>query len=264
MLDLCALREGRFGGHVERKILLRGQGPLIYSNKRRINIPPSLPPRRFAQPLFSSRVEPVVILKRSASRLSTMNSCIPDLGPRVCTVVGVRVRPATWSVFFMLRTVLFLTFAALAAAQRVPGRYIVELKTDPAAAITAAKRIHYTAADSDVQTRRVQLNAEHEAMEAKIQVLGGKVTNHYTTLINALAVTLMDQAVNLHRITQAWQALPGGQASAGAGIKIGILDCGVDNTHPAFSSFATPLPSGFPIFAGGLASAAHVNNKVIV
>ena len=75
---------------------------------------------------------------------------------------------------------------------------------------------------------------------------------------------LMDQAVNLHRITQAWQALPGGQASAGAGIKIGILDCGVDNTHPAFSSFATPLPAGFPIFTGGLATASNVNNKVIV
>ena len=25
-------------------------------------------------------------------------------------------------------------------------------------------------------------------MEAKIQVLGGKVTNHYTTLVNAMAV----------------------------------------------------------------------------
>ena len=39
----------------------------------------------------------------------------------------------------MLRTVLFLTFVALAAAQRVPGRYIVQLKTEPAAAITAAR-----------------------------------------------------------------------------------------------------------------------------
>ena len=190
----------------------------------------------------------------------------------------------------MLRTVLFLTFAAFAVAQRAPGRYIVELKTEPAAAITAAKKIHYTDADPDVQARRVQLDAQHEAMEAKIQVLGGKVTNHYVRLVNAMAVTLtdqaaatvrqmpevkgvtpvhrhhllMDQAVTLHRITQAWQALPGGQNGAGAGIKIGILDCGVDNTHPAFSSFATPLPSGFPIFKGGLATAGNVNNKVIV
>lgn len=189
-----------------------------------------------------------------------------------------------------MRTVLFLTFAAFAAAQRIPGRYIVQLKTEPAAAITAAKRIHYTASDPDVQARLVQLQAEHQALEAKIQVLGGKVTHHYTTLVNAMAVTLtdqaaatvrqmpevksvtpvqrhhmlMDQAVNLHRISQAWQTLPGGQAGAGAGIKIGILDCGVDNTHPAFSSFATPMPTGFPIFTGGLASASNVNNKVIV
>jgi subtilisin family serine protease len=190
----------------------------------------------------------------------------------------------------MLRTVLFLTFAAFAAAQRIPGRYIVELKSEPAAAITAAKGTHYSAADADVQARRVRLQAEHDAMEAKIQVLGGNVTHHYTTLINGMAVTLtaqgvanvrqmpevksvtpverhhllMDQAVSLHRIDQAWQTLSGGQAGAGAGIKIGILDCGVDNTHPAFANFATPLPTGFPIFTGGMATASNVNNKVIV
>jgi minor extracellular serine protease Vpr len=195
-----------------------------------------------------------------------------------------------WSFVFMLRTVLFLLVAGLAAAQTIPGRYIIELKTSPAAAVTAAKKTHYSPADAEVQARRVQIQAEHQAMEAKIQVLGGKVTDHYDTLLNGMAVTmteqsaaqvrqmpevknvypvqrhhlLMDQAINVHRITQAWQSLPGGQASAGAGIKIGILDCGVDNTHPAFSNFATPLPSGFPIFAGGLATAGNVNNKVIV
>jgi minor extracellular serine protease Vpr len=190
----------------------------------------------------------------------------------------------------MLRIAFFLTFAAFAAAQRIPGRYIVQFKTEPAAAVTAAKRTHYTASDSDVAARHVQLNREHQAMEAKIQVLGGQVTHHYTTLINAMAVTLtnqaaanvrqmpevksvtpvqrhhllMDQAVNTHRINLAWQALPGGQSGAGAGIKIGILDCGVDNTHPAFANFATSLPTGFPIFTGGMATASNVNNKVIV
>ena len=190
----------------------------------------------------------------------------------------------------MLRTVLFLTFAAFAAAQRIPGRYIVELKSEAAAAITAAKRTHYSAADADVQARRVTLQAQHDAMEAKIRVLGGTVTHHYTTLINGMAVTLteqgvanvrqmpevrsvtpvqrhhllMDQAINTHRISQAWQTLSGGQAGAGAGIKIGILDCGVDNTHPAFANFASPLPAGFPIFSGGMATANDVNNKVIV
>jgi hypothetical protein len=190
----------------------------------------------------------------------------------------------------MLRTLIFLTFTVFAAAQRIPGRYIVELKSEPAAAITAAKGTHYSATDADVQARRVRLQAEHDAMEAKIQVLGGNVTHHYMTLINGMAVTLteqgvanvrqmpevksvtpverhhllMDQAVSLHRIDQAWQTLSGGQAGAGAGIKIGILDCGVDNTHPAFASFATPLPTGFPIFTGGMATASNVNNKVIV
>ncbi len=189
-----------------------------------------------------------------------------------------------------MRIVFFLISAALAAAQTIPGRYIVELRTAPAAAIAAAKSLHYTAADAEVQTRRAAIQAEHRALEAQVQSLGGKVTDHYDTLLNAVAVTmtdqaaaelrqspnvknvypvrrhhlLMDQAINVHRITQAWQTLPGGQATAGAGIKIGILDCGVDNTHPAFSNFSTPLPTGFPIFAGGLATASNVNNKVIV
>ncbi len=190
----------------------------------------------------------------------------------------------------MLRTVLVLISATVAAAQTIPGRYIVELTTGPAAAVTSAKKLRFNAADADVQTRRALIQLEHRAVEARVQSVGGSVTDHYDTLLNGMAVImtaqaavqlrqlpnvksvypvqrhhlLMDHVINVHRIAQAWNALPGGQAAAGAGIKIGILDCGVDNTHPAFSNFATPLPSGFPIFAGGLASAANVNNKVIV
>jgi minor extracellular serine protease Vpr len=190
----------------------------------------------------------------------------------------------------MLRIALFLFAAVLAAAQTIPGRYIVELKSDPAAAITAARKTHFNQRDSAVQSRRLQIRTEHQAIESKIQGLGGTVTHRFDVLVNAVGVSmtaqaaaemrqmpevrsvtpvrrhhiLMDRAINIHRITQAWQALPGGQATAGAGIKIGILDCGVDNTHPAFSNFATPLPVGFPIFTGGLSTAANVNNKVIV
>jgi minor extracellular serine protease Vpr len=192
----------------------------------------------------------------------------------------------------MQRTFLFLICAAFApfiVAQRIPGSYIVEFKTEPAAALTAAKGMRYSTADPDVRARRAQIQTEHQGLEARIQVLGGRVTHHYDTLINGMAVQLtdqaaatvrqmpevksvspvhrhhlmMDQAVSVHRINQAWQTLSGGQSNAGAGIKIGILDCGVDNTHPAFSNFATPMPSGFPIMSGGAIS-ANVNNKVIV
>jgi minor extracellular serine protease Vpr len=191
----------------------------------------------------------------------------------------------------MRRIVLSLICAApFVVAQRIPGSYIVEFKTEPAAALTAAKGARYSSADPEAQARRSQIQTEHQGLEARIQVLGGWVTHRYSTLINGMAVQLtdqaaatvrqmpevksvspvhrhhllMDQAISVHRINQAWQTLSGGQANAGAGIKIGILDCGVDNTHPAFSSFTTAMPSGFPIVNGGTATTANVNNKVIV
>ena len=115
------------------------------------------------------------------------------------------------------------------------------------------------------------------------------MTHHFDTLLNAVGATisedgarqirqnvdvagvypvmrhhiLMDQAAVVHRFNQAYQALPGGAASAGAGVKIGILDCGVDLNHPAFQNFATAVPNGFPIISG-TAVASNVNNKVIV
>jgi subtilisin family serine protease len=74
---------------------------------------------------------------------------------------------------------------------------------------------------------------------------------------------LLDHAVNVHRVPAAWNTLSNGQSGAGAGIKIGILDTGIDTAHPAFQGFSTPVPSGFPIMAGS-ADTTGPNNKVIV
>jgi minor extracellular serine protease Vpr len=53
----------------------------------------------------------------------------------------------------------------------------------------------------------------------------------------------------VHRVPAAWQTLSNGRAGAGAGIKIGILDTGIDTSDPAFQGFATPVPAGFPIMS---------------
>ena len=189
----------------------------------------------------------------------------------------------------MQRAALFLASAVWLTAQVIPNRYIVELSTEPAATVSIAKHTRYSALDKDVQARRAQIQSEHRQMEQTINGLGGSVTHHYDTLVNAMAVTmtpaaaarlaqtpgvkgvypvhrhhlLMDQAVAVHRVTQAWQTLAGGPASAGAGIMIAMLDTGIDNLHPAFQNFSTPIPPGFPIISGE-ATPSNTNNKVIV
>jgi subtilisin family serine protease len=72
----------------------------------------------------------------------------------------------------------------------------------------------------------------------------------------------MDRAVNVHRIRDVWRTVTGGQAGAGAGIKIGIIDSGIDIAHPAFQGFAATPPSGYPKFSTG--KEGFTNNKVIV
>jgi len=189
----------------------------------------------------------------------------------------------------MKRVALFLASAAWLAAQAIPNRYLVEFETRPASEISVAKHTRYSPLDRDVQTRRALIQAEHRTAEQTVNGLGGIVTHHYDTLVNAMAVTLspagaarmaqtagvrgvypvhrhhlfMDQAVQVHRVPQAWQTLSGGSSSAGAGIKIGMLDTGIDNTHPAFQNFSTPMPAGFPLISGE-ATLSNTNNKVIV
>ena len=61
----------------------------------------------------------------------------------------------------------------------------------------------------------------------------------------------------------AWD-LVGGQSKAGAGIKIGILDTGIDQTHAAFQDSSLAFPSGFPKCSGSSDACNYTNTKVIV
>ncbi len=65
-------------------------------------------------------------------------------------------------------------------------------------------------------------------------------------------------ALDLIRTSGAWEVV-GGEDKAGAGVKIGILDSGIDQTHPAFQDSSLPAVSGFPKGA-----AEFTNAKVIV
>src|SRR5579871_6636653 len=94
----------------------------------------------------------------------------------------------------MKRVALFLFSAAWLAAQIIPSRYIVEFETEPTARVSIAKRARFSAFDKDVQTRQAQILAEHRLGEQTVRGLGGAVTHHYTTLVNAMAVTLTPAA----------------------------------------------------------------------
>jgi uncharacterized protein (TIGR03437 family) len=69
----------------------------------------------------------------------------------------------------------------------------------------------------------------------------------------------LNDAVSLVNAPAAWSALSGGMANAGAGVKIAIIDSGIDNTHPAFQDASLQPPPGYP-----LGDTAYTNGKIIV
>jgi len=92
-------------------------------------------------------------------------------------------------------------------------------------------------------------------------VLGVVPARHYHQQLNA--------ATQLINAPAAWSAL-GGTSDAGAGIKIAVLDTGIDQNNPAFQDPSLPEPTGFnPVCnpsnpPSTCNNPAFTNNKVIV
>lgn len=96
--------------------------------------------------------------------------------------------------------------------------------------------------------------------------LPGVVTAAYTFTVH----TDMNRSPTLIGAPTLWAA-DGGQANAGAGIKIGIIDTGIDFTHPFLTDNSLVVPAGFPKCDAldssvGQANVAckYVSNKVLV
>jgi subtilisin family serine protease len=68
----------------------------------------------------------------------------------------------------------------------------------------------------------------------------------------------LNKSNDLMNAPAAWQ-LAGGQALAGQGIKIGIIDTGIDHTHVMFDDSGYERPEGYP-----LGETDFTNNKIIV
>ena len=79
---------------------------------------------------------------------------------------------------------------------------------------------------------------------------------------------LLDQAAIIQNASVLWNAANGTRATAGQGIKIGLIDSGIDITNPMFSGSGMTAPSGFPKLVsrkyGTQTDKAYTNSKVIV
>ena len=81
---------------------------------------------------------------------------------------------------------------------------------------------------------------------------------------------LVDQ-LTLSNVQQAWNSASiGGAGNAGAGLKVAIIDTGIDQTHPSFQDSSLKAPAGFPKYdtyplgATTMSDEAFTSNKIIV
>src|SRR5262249_34152542 len=72
---------------------------------------------------------------------------------------------------------------------------------------------------------------------------------------------LLDPAVGVAKSTDAWNLI--GLDRAGAGMKIAIIDSGIDSGHPGFQDASLPVPDSFPR-TNVTTDMVFTNNKIIV
>jgi subtilisin family serine protease len=187
----------------------------------------------------------------------------------------------------VMKTVLLVFFSAAAMfGQVVPGRYVLELSSEPAARASSAGTA--SARRAEFAGRRASVRQGQLAARAAVAARGGVVVESMDTVVNALIVNIPDALANellqipgavklhavrrvrpllnhalpIHKVPDAWSMLPLGQNSAGAGVKIGMIDSGVDVNNAAFSD---PLPAvdGFPKVLAA-SDLQFTNAKIIV
>jgi minor extracellular serine protease Vpr len=194
-----------------------------------------------------------------------------------------------------MRTVRFLKPFLLAAilpllAGAATQRFVVQLSTEPAARFASRSFGESKASLTrpEVQIHRERIRAEQDAVAARIQDLGGRIVERTDTALNSLIIelpganaaklstipgvksvhpgrryrTTLDQANIVHKFPQAYAQI-GGPSKAGAGIKIAMIDTGIDITQPAFADTGFAAPAGFPK-TNAASDTMYTNRKVIV
>lgn len=190
--------------------------------------------------------------------------------------------------------IILLNSAAI-SAQIIPNRYVLMLE-DPPVSAKFSSRADLQGAEA--MAYRKQIEDKQAAMKNELESRDFKVTGSVSVLLNAVFVAapasrvdelrsipgvvavrpmrrfkpLLNRATQLMNAPAAW-ATVGGMTNAGMGIKIGILDSGIDLNHPVFQDSSLPMPAGFPICTTivpdtGLpvpcSTSLYTSNKVIV
>ena len=167
------------------------------------------------------------------------------------------------------------------------GHALVQLQGEPLSTYVKTKPPRGKKIDFDqstVKSYRAQLLALRNDFKSwlRVNVPNASVTGEFDIALNAVAVklggaslaqvaaapmvrsaeyqglyypTAADPDLAIIKAVQAWGA--GGAAGAGAGVRVAIVDSGIDNGHPCFSD------TGYPVVAR-LGPPQLTNNKVIV
>src|SRR6266513_1504424 len=153
---------------------------------------------------------------------------------------------------------------------------IVQLKGDPLSTHPATKPAHGKKIDfnsNTVKSYRAQLSASRNDFRRWLRASAprARITGEYDISLNAVAVQLngtpletiaaapmveqvqynalyhpnLSESYKIINASDAWAAA-GGRSVAGAGIKIGDIDTGIDETHPFFDPTGFSYPAGFP------------------
>ncbi len=151
-------------------------------------------------------------------------------------------------------------------------RYALILEGNPAARQASSSKPGQPRFAEDQRQKLVaaQSNVRRALADRKIRVTGAVQTianavfvvaseeqaASLRTLPGVAGVQLMrpvkrslNRAIDLMNVAGAWSALQG-EGNAGAGMKIAILDTGIDQTHPAFQDGSLQMPAGFPKCTG--------------
>ena len=158
-----------------------------------------------------------------------------------------------------------LAFLASPAAAETPQRYALILND------SSVSEVRKNTTQALVENHRQKIEAAQASLRSELARQNYTVTGAAQTLLNAVFVLAtpdqvaqlrsmpgvagvrplhrfrktLDAAIRLLNGPGAWSQV-GGESKAGSGIKIAVIDTGIDQTHTALRDKQLAIPSGFP------------------